>query len=251
MTLRVGKCGEPAHHHNAISWHDREATLRTNLGLVHHVLRRMGFDDGFSPVLDKQDLLSFGIMGLLEAIDRFDASRGVRFQAYAAIRIRGAILDGIRTVDPVPRVTRRRQREIERSWAQLAGSLGREPTADEVCDAARLTAASYRETVAVTGRVPVSLDRAFPSHGESAYFRDLPIESEFENIEREQLLGDLARAVGALPERELLVVSLYYQDGLRFADIALALGVSASRVHQLHARALQRLRASLRARYAA
>jgi len=235
----------------SIPWNDREAAIHAHLPLVQRVLRRMGFNGGFLPVLDREDLLSFGIMGLLEASDRFDPRKGVPFEAYAITRIRGAILDGIRAIDPLSRVARQRSRQIDRSWSSLAGSLGREPTADEICRDTELTMVNYRQAVTLAGRVPVSLDATSLSDSEGEYLRDPQSEFAFEDIEKAQLLEDLAREVRALPERELLIVSLYYKEGLRSGEIALVLGVSASRVHQLHTRALGRLRKSLRERYAA
>src|SRR3970282_561514 len=84
-------------------WDAREKALRDKLGLFQHVVRRLGFESGFPPILDKDDLFSFGVLGLLEAIDRYDSSKGVSFYSYASIRVRGAILDGIRAVHPLPR----------------------------------------------------------------------------------------------------------------------------------------------------
>lgn len=234
----------------SVQWGAREQALRDNLGLVQHVLRRLGFDNGFPPVLDRDDLFSLGTVGLLEAIDRYDSSKGVSFYAYATIRIRGAVLDGIRAVDPLPRGARQRSRSIDQSWSELASSLGREPTAQEVCAASDLTMESYRETLSMLTRLPVALDTS-PVEGESTWLRDMESESQFQNIERAELVEDLAEAVRQLPERELLIISLYYQEGLRLREIGLILGVSESRVNQLHARAVGRLRETLNLLYTA
>ena len=232
-------------------WDAREKALRDNLGLVQHVVRRLGFENGFPPILDKDDLFSFGVLGLLEAIDRYDSSKGVSFYSYASIRVRGAILDGIRAVDPLPRGMRQRSRTIDRNWSTLAASLGREPTAQEICSAADMSMERYSETVSTLTRVAVALETASPIESEGSWLRDTNSELQFERIEQAELIEDLAREVQALPERELLIVSLYYQEGLKLREIGLVLSVSESRVNQLHARAIGRLREALNRRYAA
>lgn len=229
---------------------DRDQMIEQHLGLVHRVVRQLG---GHIPRgLDHDDLVAFGTMGLIEAVDRYDGSKGHNFAAFAAPRIRGAILDQLRAMDPLSRHMRRHVKEIERSTMQLTQQLGRAPTRAEIVGAAGLDEQQYRRATSISARVPVSLDAWFSTDadgdGESSpddRLSDPDAEDFTERVEEEELLRELAQAVAALPERERTVIALRFHEGLTLREIAQVFDVSETRVSQLCARAVGRLRARL------
>lgn len=229
---------------------NRQSMIREHLPLVHRVVRHMGSKAPNG--MDYEDLVAFGTIGLIEAVDRFDGTRGHNFAAFAAPRIRGAIIDQLRVMDPLSRHVRRHVKEIERSAVELTQALGRTPTRVEIARAAGIDPEQYYRATAISARVPVSLDAWFSSDpegdGEASMDDRLadPNGTDFtEHIEEEELLGDLARAVEGLPERERLVVSLRFYEGLTLREIAEIFNVSETRVSQLCARAVSRLRSKI------
>ena len=228
----------------------RETLIVQHMGLVHHVATRVAATG--SGVLDRDDLVGYGTIGLIEAIDRFDHERGIGFAGYALHRIRGAMLDAARSLDPLPRSVRRRVKLVERASSALAPSLGREPLREELCDAAGLTQSEYREAMTVASRLAIPLDAVV---GQSDSNRDQPgflqpthpADEDFTgNIETRELIEDMGEAISRLPAREQLVLALYFKEGLDLVEVAAVLDVSPSRISQLKARALDRLRVSLR-----
>jgi len=232
----------------------REQLILQYRPLVKFVLKRMALR--VPPMLEFEDLLSFGTEGLIEAVERFDPSRAVSFQSFAILRIRGAILDRLREADHLPRSVRQRARAAAREIARLSTSLGREPTDGEVAEALALTGEAYRRHLIFAARNPISLDslsrpdREGDEHPGAGEVNDPDVPQVGDGIEREELSSELGRAIRRLPERLQLVLSLYYQQGLTLREVAGVLGVSESRVSQLQARALTRLRDTLEARYA-
>lgn len=217
--------------------------------LVKYVAGRVG--TGLPTHVDVADLIQSGIFGLVDAIEKFDPDRGLRFETYAMQRIRGAILDDLRSQDWVPRVVRSRAREVERTLERLGGRLGRTPTDAEVAaelgislgelhdlyGQLRLTSVVALETlVAAAGRDSESVAESLPDDGAAD-----PAAVLVDRDNRQQL----ADAIGHLNERDRIVVSLYYFESLTLAEIGKVLGVTESRVSQLHTRAVLRLRAKL------
>ena len=229
---------------------DRQRMIEQHLGLVHRVVRQLG---GRVPRgLDHDDLVAFGTMGLIEAVDRYDGSKGHNFAAFAAPRIRGAVLDQLRALDPLSRHVRRHVKVIERSTVELTQQLGRAPTRTEVVDAAGIDEGQYRRATSISSRVPVSLDAWFSADADGDGDSNLgdrlpdPNGDDFtEHVEEEELLQELARAVEALPERERTVIALRFYEGLTLREIARVFDVSETRVSQLCARAVGRLRARI------
>lgn len=227
----------------------REALVEKYLPLVRHIAARLSI--GLPTYVDMDDLFSYGIFGLLDALERFDPERGVRFETYAFTRIKGAMLDGLRGMDWVPASVRARAREVEEAYARVEWREGRPAREDEVArelgirpeDLVRILADMERTTV-------FSLDELWSDDsGEQV--------SLVETVEDDKALGPtesaewrnreeaLAQAIDALPERERLLISLYYYEGLVPKEIAEVMGVSVSRISQLHRQAVTRLKGRL------
>jgi len=218
------------------------------LPLVRYVAGRVAIS--LPPHVELDDLISYGVFGLMEAVDRFLPERGVKFETYAVARIRGAILDGLRAFDWVPVSVRQRTREVERAFAAVERREGRAATDEEVREYLGLSEEEYqqrlRETIATS---LFSLDELWgktdekPSLGEA--LADEAAVSPEEYAEMEDVKRQLAKAIDELPEKERLVIALYYYEGLTAKEIALTLRLSQSRISQLHSKAVMRLRGKL------
>jgi RNA polymerase sigma factor for flagellar operon FliA len=212
--------------------------------LVKFVAGRVGA--GLPRSVDPGDLVSYGIFGLIDAIDKFEPERGFKFETYAINRIKGAILDELRALDWVPRSVRAKAREIERSMAELEHRLQRTPSDEEL---ARHMGMPVEELQDVLGKLSmvglVGLDdlldpESSTTRGDMIADRTEP--SPEENYQKEETRRVLAEAINKLPDRERLVLTLYYFEGLTLAEIGEVLGVTESRVCQLHAKSVLSLR---------
>ena len=190
--------------------------------------------------VEQGDLVSDGVIGLIDAVEKFDPARGHQFQTYAVPRIHGAIIDGLRAADWVPRSTRAQIRALERAAADLGTRLGRPPTTDELGVALEVTPEAVRRTrdeQRLTSTVPLEAD----TDGASLHAVDLlPGDGD-------ALPEGFGDAVRSLPERDQILLALYYWERLTLAEIGRVLGVSESRVSQLHSRATASLRTALAA----
>ncbi len=218
--------------------------------LVRFVVSRLGIPS--TSLLEAEDLLSYGMIGLINAIDRFDPSRGVRFEAFATSRIRGAVIDQLRTLNWLPRSAVSRVRQLESTLARLEQSLGRPAKEQEAALELGVSTDRYRQMLLEVGIVVLSLDAPFSSFSqddEIASLGDLLEDTSAlgpaEEVEKNELTVSLAAAVDNLPERERILISLYYHDELTMKEISKVMGVSESRVCQLHMQAILRLRAAL------
>ncbi len=205
--------------------------------IAHHLLARM--PGGIS--LD--DLVQAGMMGLMEALRKYDGSRGASFETYAGIRIRGAMLDEVRRTDWAPRSVHRNSRQISEAIRQLEHRLGRSPSEREIADEMGMTLDEYFQVIhdALSSRL-FSFEslvedgvQAEQDHGDDV----------LGGFSRERLQIELAEAIRQLPEREALVLSLYYDEELNLKEIGEVLGVSESRISQIHSQAVVRLRSRL------
>ncbi len=205
------------------------------------------------PNLEREDLVSAGIVGLIKAVDQFDPSRQVKFETYAIALVRGAILEMLREEDWVPRSIRDNVKSLERVFHRLEVKLGRPATEDEVAEDLGISADELQQTLVNTGRACIlSLDDVLmggsEGSGESLHLVDVLHDDtantnlQVEKAERRRLL---IIGIDRLPDRERLVISLYYHEGLTFKEIDTVLTVSESRVYQLHTQAVLRLRGYL------
>jgi RNA polymerase sigma factor for flagellar operon FliA len=221
--------------------------------LVRYVAGRVGV--GLPPNVEQADLVSYGIFGLIDAIDKFDLERAIKFETYAISRIRGAIIDELRSMDWIPRSVRSKAREVERTYAELETELHRTPTEPEVAQRMGL---ALRELHAIFSQVSyvnvVALDELLGSgsgsdKAEGMSLGDTLADSKAEDpvmaFEGEETKFLLARAIDQLTEREKIVVTLYYYEGLTLAEIGRVLGVTESRICQMHTKAVLQLRTKL------
>lgn len=221
--------------------------------LVKYVMGRLAIS--LPAIVDYEDILSFGTIGLIEAVERFDNEKGVKFETYAISRIRGAIIDALRSLDRLPRSVRQKSKQSTEAILQLTTSLGRDPTDQEVAESLGLTVEVYRKHLVDASWVTVSLDAMGSSDDEEdggsgdPGLADPDAEDFSAGMEQAELIGDLSEAIRGLPDREQLILSLYYKEELTMREVSQVLGISESRVCQLHARALSRLRSQITARH--
>lgn len=194
---------------------------------------------GLPPAVEQADLVSDGVIGLMDAIDKFEPERGLQFQTYAVSRIRGAIVDGLRASDWVPRSVREKIRDIDAAHAKLEKELGRAPSDSEVAEELSISVAELRKVYSQTAHTSVvSFETSVDDEETPRATSDLP------GADDDIPPGFLA-AVRELPERDQIVVALYYWERLTLAEIGQVLGVTESRVSQLHSRAALTLRRKL------
>jgi RNA polymerase sigma factor for flagellar operon FliA len=236
------------------SSHDERARERLVVAyspLVKYVAGRMG--SALPAHVEEADLISYGLGGLISAIERFDPSRDIRFETYAIARIRGAIIDELRTLDWVPRSVRARAREFERVNTKLEARLHRAPTDEEMAAELQIPIEELQEALLqISNSTIVALDELWTvsdSTGDQVSLLDTLADDEAEDpqahVERSSFRDRVADAIVALPEREKIVIALYYYENLTLREIGEILGVTESRVSQLHTKAVLRLRSKL------
>jgi RNA polymerase sigma factor for flagellar operon FliA len=233
-------------HHTA-----RDELILRYAPLVQYVAARLGA--GLPSHVERADLVSYGIFGLIDAVERFDPGRGCRFETYAIARIKGNIVDELRSLDWVPRSVRAKARSIERALARLEAKLHRSPSEAELADALGMNDDQLRQALSQVSLMSlVTFDAAVGAAatddqpltvGDTLADDDDPLAA----VELAELRRSLADAIERLSERERVVVSLYYHDGLTLAEIGEVLGVTESRACQIHAKAVSRLRVRMTA----
>ncbi len=230
----------------------RERLILQYSPLVKYVAGRVGV--GMPSSVEHGDLVSYGIFGLMDAIDKFDLDKGFKFETYAITRIRGAIIDELRSNDWVPRSVRANARKIERAIAGFENEHSRSPTDEELADLLGITEEDLAGMLTKISLTNVAaLDEQFGSgDGERLSLVDTITdpdadspESSFDQVEMRDMLG---QAIGRLSERERTVLGLYYFEGMTLAQIGEILGVTESRVCQIHTKSVMSLRAKLQAR---
>jgi RNA polymerase sigma factor for flagellar operon FliA len=229
----------------------RDRLILTYAPLVKYVAGRLG--SGLPAHVDEGDLVSYGLLGLIAAIERYDPDRDVKFETYAISRIKGSILDELRAMDWVPRSVRSRAREIERAMTELESKLGRAPNDEEIAAKVGITTDELEGSLTDISRSSIAaLDELWTvsgSGGDSIALIDTiedtqgpEPQSAFAQTEMREAIAD---AISRLPEREKLVITLYYYEDLTLREIGEVLGVTESRVSQLHTKAILRLKARL------
>ena len=226
----------------------RDELVTNYAHLVKYVVGRLGVS--IPGVFDHEDAMQAGVLGLLRAIDAFRPTSGASFESYAIVRIRGAILDAVRALDSVGRAAREAGRQIQRAMAELQAELGRAPREVEVAERLGLGVERYRERLQAATVVTVSLDE-IDSHDDDddTSLADTAADPEavdpLSEATRRDELATLSGEVARLGDRQRLTLALYYQEGLTFREIGQVLGVTESRVCQIHTETVLGLRARL------
>ncbi len=232
----------------------RQRLLQEYLPLVKNVAGRMAM--GFPKSVELNDLVNTGVIGLIEAMSNFDPSRGVKFETYAVPRIRGAILDELRSLDWVPRSTRAKSRAIDRTTSKLENQLGRTPSDVELARSLKISTQelfSAKDDVAST--TVLSLDEMIYKEEDNRQvprvetLEGLSTESALGDMEKEELKAYLIQAISHLSEQERLVVALYYYEELTLKEIGEVMQISESRVSQIHTKAVLKLRGMIRDKF--
>jgi RNA polymerase sigma factor for flagellar operon FliA len=229
----------------------RERLILHYSPLVKYVAGRVGV--GLPPNIEQADLVSYGIFGLIDAIEKFDLERAIKFETYAISRIKGAIIDELRSIDWIPRSVRYKAREVEKAYAALEARLHRTPTEAEVAQELGIALEDLHRIFSQVSFVNVvALDELLSAGGEKGdklslvdTLEDTKAEDPVQAFETEETKYLLAKAINTLPEREKIVVTLYYYEGLTLAEIGQVLGVTESRICQMHTKAVLQLRGKL------
>ncbi len=229
----------------------RERLVVAYSPLVKYVSGRMA--SGLPAHVDEADLISYGLVGLISAIQRFEPEREIKFETYAITRIKGAIIDELRSLDWVPRSVRSRAREIEKANSKLEHILQRAPTDDEMSAELGMTVEEFQEALLqISNSSIAALDELWTVSDASGdqvslldTLQDPGAPDPAAAMDATELKDRMADAIARLPEREKLVVALYYYENLTLREIGEVLGVTESRVSQLHTKAVLRLRSRL------
>ncbi len=229
----------------------RERLILNYAALVTMVAGRVGA--GLPSTVEQADLVSYGMFGLIDAIEKYETDRAVKFETYASARIRGAIIDELRAIDWIPRSVRTKARAVDRAYAELEGELRRPPSEHEVADRLQMPVTELRAIFTQLSTVNVAaLDEllgAGSERGDSLSLLDTlqdpgaPDPAATLEVQETKVL--LARAIERLGEREKLLLVLYYYEGMTLAEIGRVLGVTESRISQMHTAAMLRLRTML------
>lgn len=224
----------------------REKLIIEYSSLVKYVAGRLSIY--FGSHVEYDDLVSFGVFGLIDAIDKFDLSKGVKFETYASLRIRGAIIDSIREMDWAPRSLRQKSKEVEKLYVEVENELGHAASDKEMADRLGITVDEFAKTLnELNISTMMSLDEFLEQNYEIGVGGNNVLKDGIpENyIEVNELKETLANAIDKLPDKEKMVVSFYYYEELTLKEISAIMGVSESRISQLHTKAILRLRGKL------
>ncbi len=230
----------------------REHLILNYSPLVKYVAGRVSAS--LPQTVDTADLISYGLFGLIDAIEKYDPERGIKFETYAIARIKGAIIDELRTMDWVPRSVRSRARQLEAAYVTLENRLRRTPTDAEIAAEMGISSDDLRELLSRLSYTSVVSFEEMWAGGDReergdafAVIADDSADDPVALFETEETKEILASAIERLPERERIVIALYYYEGLTLKEIGRVLGVTESRVSQLHTKAVLRMRARLQA----
>jgi RNA polymerase sigma factor for flagellar operon FliA len=228
---------------------DKNSLLTEHAPLVKRLAHQMKAK--LPPSVEVDDLVQAGMMGLLDAINRYEENHGAQFETYAVLRIRGAMLDELRSSDWMPRSTRANMRKVESAMAALQQQLGRPPSESEVAKSLKLSLADYQDLLGDSGGHQLLYYEDFHDDEGGDSFLDRhavddadPLKSLLDTDFRQTVID----AIDALPPREKMLMGLYYEEELNLKEIGAVMGVSESRVSQLHTQAVARLRTYLRER---
>ncbi|HOL91806.1 MAG TPA: FliA/WhiG family RNA polymerase sigma factor [Clostridiales bacterium] len=224
----------------------RETLILTYSHLIKYIAGRLNIYFGSN--VEYEDLISYGVFGLIDAIDKYDMNKGVKFETYASLRIRGAIIDSIREMDWVPRSLRQKCKELEKAYWEVENELGRSATDKDIADKLNISVEELHKLLnEVNVSSLISLEDFLEQNYEigveptSGRRQDRP---EYE-AEINELSEILRNAIDKLPEKEKMVLTLYYYEELTLKEISAIMKVSESRISQLHTKAIMRLRGKL------
>ncbi len=224
----------------------REKLILEYAYLVKYAASRVSAHIG--TYVEFEDLISYGIFGLIDAIDKFDADKNVKFETYAALRIRGAIIDNIRKMDWVPRSMRNRSKVLEQSISDFEMKNGRSPTEDELAQNLKISVEEVRELIKKSNISSLlSLDDYLEQNHEKVNegLIGSKIDTPEQQLENKELKKMLAEGIKSLSEKQRQVITLYYYEELTLKEISKILGVSESRVSQIHSNAVRNLKMKL------
>ncbi len=230
----------------------REQIVLDHTALIRYIVNRIAVR--LPSHIDLDDLHNTGVIGLMDAIEKYDPEKNCKFKTYAEFRIKGAILDQLRSLDWVPRSVRQKSRKLERAYGEVEQRLGRSASEDEVADSLGLQIEKFHELLnQVRGISLVNLEeiRGTNADGDRAgtyadIVEDVHSENPFASLKLAEMKQVVADTIGLLPEKERLVVSLYYYEDLNMKEIGGILGITESRVCQIHTKAALRLRTKLK-----
>ena len=219
--------------------------------LVKYITNRLAINLPGS--VDRNDLISSGVMGLIKAVETFEPERGFKFETYAGHKIRGAILDELRALDWVPRSVRQKSRDLQRVFAKLENELGRAPYDDEVCEEMKISMKEYEDLLTeVTPTTIISLEEAMPDRSSDSKeiriidtIEDPGSDNPLKELGFNEVKNILKDTIANLPEKEKLVIALYHYEELTLKEIGVVLDITESRVSQIHSKAILKLRAKL------
>jgi RNA polymerase sigma factor for flagellar operon FliA len=202
--------------------------------------------------IEEEDLIGYGVFGLIDALQKYEPSRGVKFETYASLRIRGAMIDGLRSMDWVPHSARQKIKRVRQSYIDLENLKGRTPTIEEVAAYLEMPIEELHTTL-LHGQYMtlVSMDQLLDSNsGDSSIspvdlIVDFEAQEAFKNIEKEEQKQILAKVIDKLSEKEKLVIAMYYREEMTLKEIAAVMSLSESRISQIHSQAILRLRGYL------
>lgn len=227
----------------------KEELILENVSLVKYVAERV--KDNLPPEVERGDLVSYGTFGLIDAIEKFDHNRGIKFETYAIPRIRGAILDGLRATDTAPRSLRQKAKQLGKAYAEIESRTGRAATDKEVAKELNIEIDSLYEMLAEVSRLPLlSLDDLAIQDEEGGVtigerIVDKNAHDPLEQVEVTEVRDALIGGIESLSEQERLVVTLYYYEGLTLKETSEVMGLSESRISQIRAKTIVKLQEKL------
>ena len=228
----------------------KEKIVLEHTPLIRYIVNRIAVR--LPSHIDLEDLQNTGVIGLMDAIDKYDPEKNCKFKTYAEFRIKGAILDQLRSLDWVPRSIRQKSRRLEQAYSNVEQRLGRSASENEVASSLGIDLDEFYFLLSqVKGISMVNLDelRSGSDSDQPAYgdiFEDVKAENPFASLKSRELCQAVADCIGNLPEKERLVISLYYYEDLNMKEIGNVLGITESRVCQIHTKSVARLRSKLR-----
>ena len=235
-----------------ITEENREEVIKKYSPMIKYVANRIAMR--LPPHIEVDDLISVGVLGLMDAISKYDSSRGAKFKTYAEFRVRGAILDELRSLDWVPRSIRQKASQVDKVVVALQSKLSRQPEDEEVAKEMGLSLDQFHNTLNETKSIPIfsleDLGIAKESGEQQSLLDCLAGKADADpqtQIRLVELKEIIAKAIDALPEKERLMVSLYYYEELTMKEIGAVLDITESRVSQIHSKAVYRLRTKLKA----